>query len=135
MVPGMAQQVVVGAALLDGSGRVLVAQRRAPAALAGYWELPGGKVDPGESDSAAIVRECEEELGVTVELIDRIGDDLSIGVHGILRVWSARVVGGELRAIEHAELRWVSADALDDLDWMPADRPLIPHLRALLDGP
>ena len=107
----------------------------APAALAGYWELPGGKVDPGESDNAAVVRECEEELGVTVELIDRIGDDLSIGVHGILRVWSARIVGGELRAIEHAELRWVSADALDDLDWMPADRPLIPHLRALLDGP
>jgi 8-oxo-dGTP diphosphatase len=135
MVPAMREQVVVGAALLDGSGRVLVAQRRAPATLAGFWELPGGKVDAGESDRDALVRECREELDITIELIDRVGDDLPIGSHGTLRVWSARVVEGAPRAIEHAELRWIGSDALDDLRWLPADRPLVPHLRALLDGP
>jgi 8-oxo-dGTP diphosphatase len=75
----MTAQVVVGVALLDGSGRLLVAQRRAPAALAGFWELPGGKVDPDETDRDALVRECQEELGVTIELLDRVGGDLPIG--------------------------------------------------------
>jgi 8-oxo-dGTP diphosphatase len=135
MVPAMTGQVVVGAAIVDGAGRVLVAQRREPPRLAGFWELPGGKVDPGESDQLALVRECQEELGVTIELLDRIGADLPIGPHGTLRVWSARVVDGSPRAIEHAELRWVGSGALDDLRWLPADRPLVPHLRALLDGP
>jgi 8-oxo-dGTP diphosphatase len=107
MVPVMPAQVVVGVALLDGSGRLLVAQRREPVALAGFWELPGGKVDPGETDRDALVRECQEELGVTIELLDRVGGDLPIGANGVLRVWSARVVDGELRAIEHAELRCV----------------------------
>jgi 8-oxo-dGTP diphosphatase len=131
----MAQQVVVGAAIVDGARHVLVAQRSEPAALAGFWELPGGKVDPGETDPAALVRECQEELGVTIELIARLGADLPIGKHGILRVWSARVVSGELTAIEHAELRWIGADELDALTWLPADRPLLPQLHALLGDP
>jgi 8-oxo-dGTP diphosphatase len=126
--------VVVGVALLDGAGRLLVARRSEPPHLAGYWELPGGKVDPGESDRAALIRECREELAVTVDLDERVGADLPIGAHGVLRVWAGRVVGGELHAVEHAELRWVGSADLDQLHWLPADRPLIPHLRALLDG-
>lgn len=135
MVPRMASQVVVGAAIIDGSRRVLAAQRSAPAALAGFWELPGGKVDAGETEVDALVRECREELDVTIELIHRVGDDLPIGAHGVLRVWSARIVAGELRAVEHAALRWVHAHELDSLHWLPADRPLVPHLHALLDNP
>jgi 8-oxo-dGTP diphosphatase len=135
MVPAMARQVVVGAALLDDAGQVLVAQRSEPAALAGFWELPGGKVDPGETDEQALVRECKEELAVTVELVDRVGDDLPIGANGILRIWSARVVAGELTAVEHAELRWVGDGEIDSLHWLPADRPLLPHLHALLREP
>jgi 8-oxo-dGTP diphosphatase len=135
MVPAMAQQVVVGVALLDDAGHVLVAQRNEPAALAGFWELPGGKVDPGETDEQALVRECKEELAITIELHDRVGDDLPIGAHGILRVWSARIVSGELTAIEHTELRWVGDGDLDALDWLPADRPLLPHLHASLREP
>jgi len=131
----MPGQIVVGVALLDGAGRVLAAQRSEPAALAGFWELPGGKVDPGESDEAALVRECEEELGVTVTLLDRLGDDLPIGQHGTLRVWSGHIADGELQAIEHAELRWVGPDELDALGWLPADRPLIPALHTLLANP
>ena len=88
-----------------------------------------------KSDRAALVRECREELGVAVELADRVGPDLPIGATGILRVWSGRVVAGELRAIEHAELRWVESADLDALHWLPADRPLLPDLRTLLAAP
>jgi 8-oxo-dGTP diphosphatase len=125
-------QVVVGVALLDGHGRVLVACRAEPPALAGFWELPGGKVDAGETDELALVRECKEELDLDVALGDRVGNDLPIGTSGVLRVWSGRAVSGTPRAVEHAELRWLRADELDSLAWLPADLPLLPDLKRLL---
>jgi 8-oxo-dGTP diphosphatase len=127
------RQVVVGAALIDGD-RVLAAQRCEPPALAGLWEFPGGKVDEGETDEAALVRECREELGVEIMLGARIGRDWPIGEYGILRVWLAGVVAGELTAREHSELRWLSVDELDDVEWIPADRVVVDRLAAMLRG-
>lgn len=131
--------VVVAAAIVDQGppARVLAAQRGYPAALAGRWELPGGKVDPGESDVDALVRECAEELGVTIAVRDRVGADLpAVDPSMSLRVWWAVVTAGEPRANEHADLRWLTADELDDVDWLPADRPLVEPLRAgLVDWP
>jgi 8-oxo-dGTP diphosphatase len=129
-----ATQVVVGAALLDGAGRVLVAQRAEPPALAGYWELPGGKVEVDEDERAALVRECREELAVDIRLGERLGPDLPIGPSGVLRVWAATIVGGQPRAVEHRELRWLAASELQALNWLPADLPLVPRLEELLDG-
>lgn len=124
--------VVVGAALLDGTGRVLAAQRAGPAAVAGGWEFPGGKVEPGESDDAALVRECREELGVEVTLDRRLGDDVPVqDGGGVLRVWTGRIVAGTPVPREHAALRWLSADELDSVDWLPADRPIVDLLRVL----
>ena len=124
--------IVVGAAIVRG-GRVLAAQRARPPALAGWWELPGGKVEPGEDERAALVRECREELHVVLTLGPRVGPDLPIGENGTLRVWAAYPVdGAEPVAREHAALRWVGPDDLDQLAWLPADRPLLPHLHALL---
>jgi len=124
---------VVGAALLDGEGRVLAAQRAAPPELAGRWEFPGGKVEPGESETAALVRECREELGVEVELDARLGEDLPVELGGaVLRVWTGRIVAGTLAATEHAALRWLDPAELDEVDWLPADRPLLDALRPLL---
>jgi 8-oxo-dGTP diphosphatase len=129
---------VVGAALVDDRQRVLVAQRRS-GALAGLWEFPGGKVEAGEDDLAALVRECREELGVDVALQAFLGEVpldgvVAGGVPGAstLRVWWGRVAGGELVAHEHTELRWLPADELERLDWIPADRPLLPAVRTLL---
>jgi len=128
---------VVGAAIVH-DGRVLVA-RRSGGPFDGLWEFPGGKVEAGESDLSALVRECAEELGVVVVPQSFVGEVLLDGVVGggapgasTLRVWWARLESGEPVAHEHAEIRWVSAEELDDLDWIPADRPLLPAVRPLL---
>ena len=125
------RQIVVGAAIIDGD-RVLAAQRSEPPSLAGLWEFPGGKVDAGETDEAALVRECREELGVDVMLGARIGRDWPIGEHGVLRVWLASIAAGELIAHEHAELRWLTIDELDDVPWIPADRVVVERLAGML---
>ena len=129
---------VVGAAVVDDRRRVLVAQRGS-GSLAGLWEFPGGKVERGEDDLAALVRECREELGLDVAPQEFLGEVpldgvVAGGVPGAstLRVWWCRVAGGALVAHEHTELRWLLADELEDLDWIPADRPLLPAVRALL---
>jgi 8-oxo-dGTP diphosphatase len=124
-------QVVVGIALIDGD-RLLAAQRAEPPALANFWELPGGKVDPGETDEAALVRECREELGVEVMLGTRVGRDWPIGEHGILRVWLGAVVSGQPQALEHSALRWLRVDELHDVDWLPADLPIVERLGEMM---
>lgn len=118
-------RVVVGAALLDGAGRVLAARRWRPAG----WEFPGGKVEPGESEAEALVRECREELGITVEVADRLGPDVPVSEGWTLRVWTGRVVDGQPTPHEHAELRWVPYAELDTLDWLPGDLPAVAALR------
>ncbi|MQY03880.1 (deoxy)nucleoside triphosphate pyrophosphohydrolase [Actinomadura macrotermitis] len=117
-------RVVVGAAIIS-AGRLLAAQRAEPAALAGGWEFPGGKVDPGETDEQALVRECHEEIGVKVELGDKIGGDWPLTGDWVMRVWVARLVEGEPQALEHLALRWLGPAELDDVDWLPADRPIV----------
>jgi 8-oxo-dGTP diphosphatase len=119
--------------------RVLVAQR-AGGPFDGCWEFPGGKVEPGESDLSALVREIHEELGIAIEPQAFVGEVLLDGVvaggapgASTLRVWWARIAGGgRPEAHEHAQLRWVAAAELDDLEWIPADRPLLPAVRRLL---
>lgn len=126
--------VVVGAALIH-DGRVLAARRSAPSDVAGGWEFPGGKVEQGESDSQAVVRECQEELGVTVIAGHRIGDDVPLKPGYVLRVLAARLVDGatEPRPLEdHDRLRWLGPDELNDVAWLDADRPFLAAVRELL---
>ncbi|WP_433338850.1 (deoxy)nucleoside triphosphate pyrophosphohydrolase [Spirillospora sp. CA-294931] len=124
-------KVVVGAAIIVG-GRLLAAQRAEPPELAGGWEFPGGKVDPGESDQDALVRECHEELGVKVVLGRQVGGDWPLGGESVLRVWTAELVEGEPRALEHLALRWLGPDELDDVEWLPGDLPVVERIRAYL---
>ena len=132
-LPALPGVVVVGAAIVR-AGRLLAAQRSAPPELAGCWELPGGKVDPGESPQQALARECHEELEVTVRVGERIGPALPVGTRGaVLLAYVCTLVGpAEPVRTEHAALRWLAADQLDDVPWLPADLPLVPHLRTLL---
>lgn len=121
---------VVGAAIVR-DGRLLAARRSAPPALAGGWELPGGKVDPGESDEDALLRECQEELGVDVRLGERVGGDWPLGHGYLIRVWLADLIDGEPEPLEdHDELRWLSGAELYDVAWLPADWPIIAAIAA-----
>jgi 8-oxo-dGTP diphosphatase len=127
----LADRSVVVATALVRDGAVLAAQRTRPPALAGRWELPGGRVEPGESEADAVVRECREELGCEVRPLGRVGTDLLIDA-GVLRVHAAALDDGEPAALEHSALRWVSPAELVGVDWVDADRAVLPDLRDLL---
>jgi 8-oxo-dGTP diphosphatase len=122
---------VVGAAVLR-DGRVLACRRTEPPRLAGLWEFPGGKVEDGESDREALARELREELRVEVEVGNRLGDDLPIGATAVLRVYVCRLVRGEPALVDHDEHRWLGADELLDVPWIPVDLPLVELLRVHL---
>jgi 8-oxo-dGTP diphosphatase len=124
-------QIVVAGALLS-DGRLLVAQRERPPELAGLWELPGGKVAAGETDADALVRELEEELGVEVTVGERLGGDVVLNDRMTLRAYLVTQTGGSVHPRDHRALRWVGADDLDGLAWVPADRGWVPDLRAAL---
>ena len=117
--------------------RLLACERSHPPELAGGWEFPGGKVEPGESERAALVRECVEELGVRVEVGDRVGPDVEIADGAVLRAFTVRLVNGTMpQPLEHAALRWLGADELGSVPWLPADRPIVAALSVLLgEGP
>jgi 8-oxo-dGTP diphosphatase len=116
-------RVVVGAAILR-DGRVLSARRSRPEALAGGWEFPGGKVEAGESEREALVRECREELGVGIVCTGRLPGEWWLSSALVLKVFLAELVDGEPAAGDsHDELRWLDRDAVFDVDWLPADLP------------
>ncbi|RAY14521.1 DNA mismatch repair protein MutT [Actinomadura craniellae] len=123
----------MGAAIVR-DGRVLAAQRSEPPELAGGWEFPGGKVDPGESDGAALVRECHEELGVKIRVGARLGGDFPLESGQTLRVWWAELVDGEPRPLEHLALRWLGSAELYDVAWLAGDLPVVDLVRAHLAG-
>ena len=121
---------MVGAALLR-DGRVLASRRTGPPSLAGLWEFPGGKVEPGETDEQALVRELREELGVEADVGERLGSDVPVGDALVLRVYLCTAVG-EPSLVDHDAHRWLGASELDDVAWIPVDAPLVEALRGLL---
>jgi 8-oxo-dGTP diphosphatase len=135
---------IVGAAILDSlehPRQLLVARRSAPAHLAGLWEFPGGKVEPGEECVAALQRELMEELGIEV----RVGDEIPgpyehgwpLNEYAAMRVWLTTAVSGNPKPLEdHDRLLWVDLNSPDDvtgLPWIPADYPILAALMAALD--
>jgi 8-oxo-dGTP diphosphatase len=127
----MTERIVVGAALLDG-GRLLAARRNAPAELAGRWELPGGKVEDGETPDVALVRELREELGVESEAGARVPGQWPLRPPYALQVWTARLLPGSPapKALQdHDELRWLGPGEIWSVDWLDQD---VPAVRAAL---
>lgn len=130
----MPTQVVVAGAVIVGPA-LLIAQRRRPPELAGRWELPGGKVMPGETEPAALARELAEELGLDAEAItvgERLGADVVLDSGMTLRAYRVSLARGEPRPDDHQALRWVTAVDLPDVDWVPADRAWLAELARAL---
>lgn len=129
------KRTLVVAGLMAQAGGVLITQRRADQALPLQWEFPGGKVEPGEAPVAALVRELAEEIGVTVE-VGRIWDVLFHAYPTfdlVMLVYVCRIVAGEPRAVEVADVQWVPCAELSAWDILPADRPLVDRL--VSEGP
>lgn len=131
----MPTQIVVAGAIIRRA-MVLVAQRARPPELAGRWELPGGKVAPGETERDALARELAEELGLSVNDVavgDRLGGDIALD-RMTLRAYRVRLLDGEPHAHDHRAVLWVAAAELPDVDWVPADRAWVADLvRALAE--
>jgi 8-oxo-dGTP diphosphatase len=127
------QVVQVAAAAIVVHGRVLSARRAAPADVRGGWELPGGKVDPGETPADAVAREVREELGCEVVHVRPLSGTAPIKPGYELTAHLVGLAAGEPVAHEHDALRWLSAEELDEVSWLPADRPFLDELRAVLD--
>lgn len=126
------KRIVVGGALLH-EGRVLAARRSAPAEVAGRWEFPGGKLEPGETPPEALVRELREELGVEARAVARIPGAWPVRADLELHIWTAELVSGTPEPLQdHSELRWLTALQLHDVDWLDQDRFALPHVTALL---
>jgi 8-oxo-dGTP diphosphatase len=125
---------VVGVALVrtgpDGRRRLLAARRARPPALAGRWELPGGKVLVGESLEEAAVREVAEELGCRVRVTGRLARVEPVRPGLELHVVTAELLHGVPTASEHDAVRWVEVGELDGLDWLAPDVPFLDELRA-----
>ncbi|TQL69740.1 mutator protein MutT [Nocardioides albertanoniae] len=128
---------VVAAAILSADGKqVLAARRTSPPEAAGRWELPGGKVEHGETAEAALVREIGEELGCLVEVLDWMRGESALGsAGGRLIAATARVTAGEPRPREHDQILWLAAEDLDSVDWLEPDRPFLDPLRHVLGVP
>ncbi|MFD8572330.1 (deoxy)nucleoside triphosphate pyrophosphohydrolase [Streptomyces sp. NPDC059639] len=118
--------VVVAAALYDADGRLLAARRSAPAELAGRWELPGGKVEPGEAQEHALVRELREELGVEAVPVSRVPGEWVLKPGYVLRVWRCALDSGTPAPLEdHDELRWLAPADLWTVNWLDQDVPAV----------
>ena len=134
MTPGALR--VVAAVLVDRQGQVLIAQRPPGKWQAGRWEFPGGKLEPGETEAAAVRRELAEELGIRVDAAERLADithdypdrRVAIGLWLVLRH------EGEPVGLDGQALRWLAPDSLETCDLLEADLPMLPALRAALGG-
>lgn len=128
--------LVVAVALIDADNRVLISKRPEGKQLAGLWEFPGGKLDPGETPEHALVRECREELGI--EVCETCLAPLTFashsydGFHLLMPLYICRNWEGEISPQEGQEVAWVRANRLQHYPMPPADVPLLPALRDLL---
>jgi 8-oxo-dGTP diphosphatase len=128
--------LVVACALIDTDGRVLIAERPTGRSMAGLWEFPGGKVEAGERPEETLIRELQEELGITVQ--EACLAPLTFASHAypdfhlLMPLYVCRRWAGTATPREGQRLRWVMPNRLREFPMPPADEPLISHLTALL---
>lgn len=121
----------VTAAIIMHDHLMLIAQRGPGQNLAGKWEFPGGKIEPGETPEACLTREIKEELDIDIEVVGFFAESIYRYEAGQIRLlaFTANWIGGELQAKEHSQIRWINREQLADFDFAPADRPFVEQLR------
>ena len=119
--------IKVPCAIIEREGKVLAAQRSASGSLPLKWEFPGGKLEEGESDEEALVREIREELCVEIQVGDRLPATERDDVYRIIMLipFVCQLATEDIILTEHAEIRWLSPEELPNLDWAEADRGVI----------
>jgi 8-oxo-dGTP diphosphatase len=128
--------LVTACALIDSDGRVLLAERPAHKTMAGLWEFPGGKVEPGERPEQTLIRELKEELNIVVD--EACLAPLTFASHAyedfhlLMPLYVCRRWSGIVRPREGQRLAWVRPNRLKDYKMPPADEPLVAHLATLL---
>ncbi len=121
---------VVVAAAIERDGRYLAARRTKPDRAAGRWEFPGGKVELGESEADALVREIREELGVEIAVGARVPGEWLLHDDLVLHLYVATLVAGEPQPLDHHdELRWLAPQDFDDVAWLDSDSDAVAVLR------
>ncbi|CZT36218.1 8-oxo-dGTP diphosphatase MutT [Rhizobium sp. 9140] len=128
--------LVAACALIDGDGRILLAQRPEGKSMAGLWEFPGGKVETGETPEETLIRELEEELGIRTKVAClaplTFASHAYEDFHLLMPLYVCRRYEGVPQGREGQALKWVRAKALRDYPMPPADEPIIPYLIDLL---
>ena len=121
---------VVAALIWDG-GRFMICRRPAHKARGLLWEFVGGKVEPGETKAAALIRECREELDITLEVgdvfMDVVHEYPDLTVH--LTLFTAKIAAGEPRLLEHSALAWITPDEIGQYEFCPADVEILAKIR------
>jgi len=124
--------IKVTAALIIDSGKVLIAKRKPTARLGGMWEFPGGKIENGESPKSCLARELREEFEIDVVVGEHVGTSVWEYDFGTIELmaFKARIVAGDMKLNDHAEVEWVDAEDLDGYDFAPADVPFVEMLKS-----
>jgi 8-oxo-dGTP diphosphatase len=124
----------VTAAIIRKDNRVLIAERAPGENLAGKWEFPGGKIEPGETPQECLKREIREELEVDIDVLDLFGESIYTYHSGTIKLMAfwCQWISGDFTLNVHSRIEWVTRSELDLYDFAPADLPLVERLKEVL---
>jgi 8-oxo-dGTP diphosphatase len=125
------EPIRVVAAVIERDGKILACRRAPHKSLAGLWEFPGGKVEPGETDEVALAREIREELSIEITVGEFIAESVAPAGEAMIRLnayWAQTNVAGEFSSTDHDRMEWLSPARFSDYEWAPADVPFLSDL-------